>query len=41
MKKQKFRVRVGVYQGSTLSPYLFSVVMDEVTKKYKGRYHGA
>jgi len=28
-----FKVRVGVHQGSALIPYLFSVVMDEVTKK--------
>jgi len=28
---ENFRVRVGVHQGSALSLYLFSVVMDEVT----------
>lgn len=30
---EDFRVRVGVHQGSALSPYLFSVVIDEVTKE--------
>jgi len=33
-----FRVKVGVHQGSALSPYLFSVVMDVVIKKYSWRY---
>jgi len=28
-----FNVGVGVHQGLALSPYLFFVVMDEVTKK--------
>jgi len=28
---ENFRVRVGVHQESTLSPYLFSVIMDEIT----------
>jgi len=36
VKKQDFRVRIGANQGSALSPYLFSVVMDEVTKKTQG-----
>jgi len=31
-----FNVGIGVHQVSTLSPYLFSVVMDEVTKKIQG-----
>jgi len=33
---EDFRVRVGVKQGSALSPYLFSVVTDEVTNEIQG-----
>lgn len=33
---EDFRVRVGVHQGSALSPYLFSLVMDEITKSVQG-----
>jgi len=32
---EDFKVRARVHQGSALSPYLFSVVMDEVTKEIK------
>ena len=28
----EFSVTIGVYQGSTLSPFLFAIVMDEITK---------
>ena len=28
----KFSITVGLHQGSTLSPYLFALVMDELTK---------
>jgi len=31
-----FRVRVNVHQWSVLSLYLFSVIMDEVTKELEG-----
>ena len=31
-KTENLRVRVGVHQGSALSRYLFSLVMDEITK---------
>jgi len=37
---KKFRVRVGVHQGFALNPYLFSVVMNEVTKEIQRKYHG-
>ncbi|XP_066946046.1 uncharacterized protein [Macrobrachium rosenbergii] len=28
---EKFRVRIGLHQGSTLSPYFFDLVMDVIT----------
>lgn len=31
---EDFSVRVGVHQGSTLSTYLFSLVIDTITKRY-------
>lgn len=34
---QDFNVRVGVHQESVLSPYLFFVVIDEVTKEIQGK----
>jgi hypothetical protein len=27
-----FSINIGLHQGSTLSPYLFALVMDEVTR---------
>jgi len=33
LETEGFRVKVGMYQASALSPYLFFVVMDEVTKE--------
>jgi len=35
-----FNIGVGVHQGSALSPYLFSVVMVRLQKRYMVRYHG-
>ena len=31
-----FSIRIGLHQGSALSPYLFALVMDEVTKDIQG-----
>jgi len=31
-----FNVGVGMYRGSALNPYLFFVVMNEVTKEIQG-----
>ena len=28
----EFSITIGVHQGSTLSPFLFTIVMDEITK---------
>ena len=34
-----FTVTKGVHQGSTLSPYLFALIMDELTAHIKDRVH--
>jgi hypothetical protein len=31
-----FQIKIGLHQGSALSPYLFDLVMDEVTRDIKG-----
>jgi len=31
-----FSINIGLHQGSALSPYLFALVMDEVTKDIQG-----
>ncbi|GER38520.1 1-deoxy-D-xylulose 5-phosphate reductoisomerase [Striga asiatica] len=31
-----FPIKIGLHQGSTLSPYLFALVMDEVTRDIQG-----
>jgi hypothetical protein len=31
-----FSINIGLQQGSTLSPYLFALVMDEVTRDIQG-----
>jgi hypothetical protein len=31
-----FPINIGLYQGSALSPYLFALVMDEVTRDIQG-----
>jgi hypothetical protein len=34
-----FLINIGLHQGSTLSPYLFAFVMDEVTRDIQGDTH--
>ena len=31
-----FPIKIGLHQGSALSPYLFALVMDEVTRDIQG-----
>jgi Reverse transcriptase (RNA-dependent DNA polymerase) len=31
-----FPIKIGLHQGSTLSPYIFTLVMDEITKDIQG-----
>ena len=31
-----FPIKIGLHQGSALSPYLFALVIDEVTRDIKG-----
>ena len=31
-----FPIRIGLHQGSALSPYLFALVMDKVTRDIQG-----
>jgi Reverse transcriptase (RNA-dependent DNA polymerase) len=31
-----FSIKIGLHQGSTLSPYIFTLVMDEITKDIQG-----
>ena len=32
---ESFKVKVGLHQGSTLSPFLFAVIMDRITDKVR------
>jgi hypothetical protein len=34
-----FPIKIGLHQGSALSPYLFALVMDEVTRDIQGDIH--
>ena len=31
-----FPIKIGLHQGSAISPYLFALVMDEVTRNIQG-----
>jgi hypothetical protein len=31
-----FPINIGLHQGSTLSPYVFGLVMDEITRDIQG-----
>ena len=35
----EFPIRIGLHQGSALSPYLFTIVMDELTREIQDRAH--
>lgn len=35
-KTSEFPITVGLHQGSTLSPYLFALVMNELTRYIQG-----
>ena len=35
-----FPIKIGLHQGSALSPYLFALVMDEVTRDIQGIFLG-
>ena len=35
-----FPIKIGLHQGSALSPCLFALVMDEVTRDIQGGIHG-
>ncbi len=35
-KTEDFPIKIGLHQGSTLSPYIFTLVMDEITKDIQG-----
>ena len=36
-----FSITAGLHQGSALSPYLFALVMDELTRHMQDEDHGA
>ena len=36
-----FPVKVGLRQGSALSPFLFAIIMDRLTDGLKARLHNA
>ena len=38
--KESFKVKVGLHQGSALSPFLFAVTMDRLTMKEGEKHHG-
>ena len=35
-KKEKFPIKVGLHQGSALSPYLFNLIMDVISAEVRG-----
>jgi hypothetical protein len=34
-----FLIKIGLHQGSTLSSYIFTLVMDEITNDIQGDIH--
>ena len=36
----EFSITIGLHQGSILSPFLFAIVMDELTRLFRMRYRG-
>ena len=37
---ESFKVKVGLHQGSALSPFLFAVIMDRLTDEVRENHHG-
>ena len=37
---ESFKVKVGLHQGSALSPFLFPVIMDRLTDEVRRNHHG-
>ena len=37
---ESFKVKVGLHQGSALSPFMFTVIMDRLTDEIRENPHG-
>ena len=36
-KKEEFSIKAGLHQGSGLSPFLFTVILEVIRKEFRGR----
>jgi len=36
-----FKVKVGMHQGSALSPLLFVIIMEAIPREFREHYHGS